>query len=132
VDSEETAAENGRAANAVDGDPATLWHTQYQDATPECPHEIVIELTPPATLRGFTYLPRQDDSDNGMIKGYAFYVSNDGQDFGQPVARGEFENNKSLKSVTFAPQLCRFIKLRALSEVNDGAWTSAAEIGVLQ
>jgi hypothetical protein len=132
ADSEETAAENGRAANAVDGDPATLWHTRWQDATPECPHEIVIELTPAATLKGFTYLPRQDDSENGMIKGYEFYVSNDGQDFGQPVARGEFENNKSLKSVTFAPQLCRFIKLRALSEVNDGAWTSAAEIGVLQ
>jgi len=34
--------------------------------------------------------------------------------------------------VTFAPQACHFIKLKALSEVNDGAWTSAAEIGVIQ
>ena len=56
VDSEETAGENGKGANAVDGDPNTIWHTQWQDATPECPHEIVIELTPATTIKGFTYL----------------------------------------------------------------------------
>lgn len=132
ADSEETAGENAAAANAVDGNPATIWHTQWQDANPPCPHEIVIELTPPSTIKGFSYLPRQDDSENGTIKDYEFYVSNDGEDFGQPVAKGAFENSKELKSVTFAPQTCRFVKLKALSEVNDGAWTSAAEIGVLQ
>ena len=132
VDSEETAGQDGKCANAVDGDPNTIWHTQWQDATPECPHEIVIELTPATTIKGFTYLPRPDDSENGTIKGYEFYVSNDGQDFGQPVASGEFENSKELKSVTFAPKACHFIKLKALSEVNGGAWTSVAEIGVLQ
>jgi hypothetical protein len=131
ADSEETAGEDAKAANAVDGDPNTIWHTQWQDANPPCPHEIIIELTPPATIKGFTYLPRQDDSENGTIKGYEFYVSNDGQDFGQPVAKGEFANSKELKTVTFPPQTCRFIKLKALSEVNDGAWTSAAEIGVV-
>src|ERR1039457_6443024 len=45
VDNEETAGENGRGTNAVDGNPNTIWHTQWQDATPECPHEIIIELT---------------------------------------------------------------------------------------
>jgi hypothetical protein len=132
VDSEETAGENGKGANAVDGDRNTIWHTQWQDATPECPHEIVIELTPPSTIKGFTYLPRQDDSENGTIKDYEFYVSNDGADFGQPVAKGTFESGKGLKSVTLAPQACHFIKLKALSEVNGEAWTSAAEISVTQ
>lgn len=131
ADSEETAGEDGKAANAVDGDPATIWHTQWQDSAPECPHEITLQLDHPATIKGFTYLPRQDDSENGMIKGYEFYISNDGQDFGQPVAKGEFENNKDKKNVTFAPVKCQFVKLKALSEVNDGAWTSAAEIGVV-
>jgi hypothetical protein len=131
ADSEETAGEDGKAANAVDGDLNTHWHTQWQDASPPCPHEIVIELPPATTIKGFTYLPRQDDSENGTIKGYEFYISNDGQDFGQPVAKGEWENSKDLKTVTFAPTACRFIKLKALSEVNDGAWTSAAEIGVV-
>ncbi len=131
VDSEETDGEDGKGVNAVDGDRETFWHTQWQDANPACPHEIIIELTPVATIKGFTYLPRQDEGVNGTIKGYEFYVSKDGQDFGQPVAKGEFENNKDLKTVTFAPQTCRFIKLKALSEINDEAWTSAAEIGVV-
>lgn len=132
VDSEETSGENGQATNAVDGDPNTFWHTQWQDDSPPCPHEITIELTPPAIINGFTYLPRQDDSENGTIKDYEFYISNDGRDYGQPVAKGAFENSKVLKSVTFPPQQCRFIKLKALSEVNGEAWTSAAEIGVIQ
>jgi hypothetical protein len=132
ADSEETSGEDGKAANAVDGNRDTIWHTQWQDASPECPHEIVIELIPPAAIKGFTYLPRQDESENGTIKGYEFYVSDDGGDFGLPVAKGEFENNKDLKAVTFAPRTCRFIKLKALSEMNDGQWTSAAEIGVVQ
>jgi hypothetical protein len=132
VDSEETAGENGKGANAVDGDTSTIWHTQWQDASPPCPHEIVIELTPPATIKGFTYLPRQDDSDHGTIKDYEFYVSNDGDDFGLPVAKGTFEAGKDLKTVSFSPQQCRFVKLKALSEINGEAWTSAAEIGVIQ
>jgi phospholipase C len=133
ADSEETAGEDGKGANAVDGDPNTFWHTQWQDANPPCPHEIIVELTPAATIKGFTYLPRQDGGDHGNIKGYEFYTSNDGQDFGQPVAKGEFADGQDLKTVTFsAPQTCRFIKLKALSEINGEAWTSAAEIGVVQ
>jgi phospholipase C len=131
VDSEETAGEDGKGANAVDGDPNTIWHTQWQDASPECPHEIIIELTPPSTIKGFTYLPRQDDIENGTIKDYEFYVSDDGKDFGQAVSKGTFESGKEKKTVTFQAKKCRFIKLKALSEINDGAWTSAAEIGVV-
>jgi alpha-glucosidase len=131
ADSEETAGEDGKGANAVDGDPATIWHTQWQDDGPPCPHEIVIELVPPTAIKGFTYLPRQDEIVNGTIKDYEFYVSDDGVDFGQPVSKGTFENSKELKTVSFDPKKCRFIKLKALSEVNDGAWTSAAEIGVV-
>jgi hypothetical protein len=131
ADSEETAGEDGKGANAVDGKPDTIWHTQWQDANPLPPHEIVIELLPPTTIKGFTYLPRQDESVNGVIKGYEFYVSNDGQDFGKPVAKGEFAEGKELKTVSFDPQACRFIKLKALSEINGEAWTSAAEIDVV-
>ncbi len=131
ADSEETAGEDGKGANAVDGDPNTIWHTQWQDASPECPHEIILELVPPATIKGFTYLPRQDDVDNGTIKDYEFYVSDDGKDFGQPVSKGTFESGKEKKTVTFAAKPCRFIKLKALSEINGAAWTSIAELNVI-
>jgi len=131
VDSEETNAENGYGANAVDGDPNTLWHTQWHGNNPGLPHEIVIELVPPSIIKGFTYLPRQDESDHGTIKDYEFYVSNDGKNFGQSVSQGTFEPGKEKTMETFAPVKCRFIKLKAISEINGLPWTSAAEIGVI-
>jgi len=131
VDSEETTGEDGKGANAVDGKPETFWHTQWQDASPACPHEIIIKLEPATKIKGFTYLPRQDETANGTIKDYEFYVSTDGKDFGKPVAKGAFENNKEKKTVLFDAVNAGYIKLRALSEVNGEAWTSAAEISVV-
>ena len=131
VDSEETAADNARGGNAVDGKPDTIWHTQWRDATPGHPHEIVIELEWLAPIKGFTYLPRQDPIANGRIKDFEFYVSRDGTDFGEPAAKGTWENNTDLKRERFGARECRFIKLRSLSEVNDEAWASAAEIDVI-
>jgi hypothetical protein len=131
VDSEETAGEDGKGANAVDGDTSTIWHTQWQDSSPPHPHEIIIELGAPTSIRGFTYLARQDDQVNGTIKEYEFYLSNDGRDFGQPAKKGTFGEGKEKKTVTFDPKPARFVKLKALSEINDQSWTSAAEIGVI-
>ena len=130
ADSEETATAN-RGANAVDGDENTFWHTQWHDASPPCPHEIVIELTPPSVIKGLTYLPRQDGDVNGTVKDYEIYVSNDGIDFSRLVAKGEFDDGMGLKKVLIAPQTCHFIKFKALSEINGGPWTSAAEVGVI-
>lgn len=131
ADSEETEAQNGRGTNAVDGDPNSYWHTQWQGASPVLPHEIVLELIPPSTIQAFSYLPRQDESDHGTIKDFAFYVSEDGKHFGVPVKKGTFDAGKKEKIETFAPVKCRFIKLRALSEINDEPWASAAEIRVI-
>jgi hypothetical protein len=131
ADSEETAGEDGKAANAVDGNPETKWHTQWQDASPAHPHEIVIQLSPAMKIKGFTYLPRQDDNDHGNVKEYEFYVSKDGKEWGKAVKTGEFENNKEKKTVNFDVAEAGFVKLVAKSEVNGEAWTSAAEITVI-
>lgn len=132
VDSEETNNEDGFGKNAVDGDPNTYWHTQWQGNSPELPHEIILELVPSTVIRGFGYLPRQDKSDHGTIKDYEFYASDDGISFGQPVKKGTFDPGKGEKVETFDPIKCRFIKLKAISEINGLPWTSAAEIRVIQ
>jgi hypothetical protein len=131
ADSEEKTAEDGKASNAVDGNPDTIWHTQWQDASPAHPHEIIIELSEPATIKGFTYLPRQGDSENGMIKDFEFFVSDDGKEFGEPVKKDAFASGKDKKTITFEPKKCQYVKLKTLSEINGEAWTSAAEIGVV-
>jgi endo-alpha-N-acetylgalactosaminidase len=132
VDSEETAGEDGKGANAVDGNPDTFWHTQWQDASPGHPHEITIQLDPPTKIKGITYLPRQTEIENGTIKDYEVYLSSDGKDFGKPVKTGTFEKGKEKKTALFDLKEAAFIKLVAKSEINDQAWTSAAEIGVVR
>jgi F5/8 type C domain len=131
VDSQETNAEDGYGKNAVDGNPNTIWHTQWYGKSPGLPHEIVIELVPPVVIKGFTYLSRQDESDHGTIKDFEFYVSNDGKHWGQPVKAGTFGPGKGEKIETFNRVKCRFIKLKAISEIHGEPWTSAAEIGVI-
>jgi len=131
TDSEETDGQNGRGTDAVDGDPNTYWHTQWQSQSPALPHEIVLELIPPASIQAFSYLPRQDESDHGTIKDFEFYVSEDGKHFGAPVKTGAFDSSKKEKIETFKPVKCRFVKLRALSEITGQPWTSAAEIRVI-
>ena len=83
ADSVELAGENGAAANAIDGNPATFWHTQWQAASPPHPHSLVVDLGTTARLAGFRYLPRAGGG-NGTIALYHFYVSDRRHQLGQP------------------------------------------------
>jgi beta-galactosidase len=74
ADSEELGGDDGNAGNAIDGDPQTFWHTQWQSAKPAHPHRIVIDLGAELELSRMTYLPRQD-SPNGRIARFRVYVS---------------------------------------------------------
>ncbi|MBK7642555.1 MAG: beta-galactosidase [Planctomycetes bacterium] len=74
ADCEETEGENGNASNAIDGDKATFWHTQWQGASPAYPHVLVIDLGAERTLTGFKYLPRQD-APHGRVKDFQLFTS---------------------------------------------------------
>jgi len=130
VDSQELVGENGAAINILDGKSGTLWHTQWLNASPPPPHELRIDLGLVYSIDSFSYLPRQDGSANGRIGQYEFYVSSDGVIWGTPVVTGVFANSATEKFVPFSATSGRFIKLRALSEVNGKAWTSMAELNV--
>ena len=73
VDSEERAAEDGSAENAIDGQTANFWHTEWKNASPDHPHELVLNLGRSQTISGFRYVPRQGN-DSGRIKAYRIYV----------------------------------------------------------
>jgi len=132
VDSEELSGQDGAATNAFDGDSGTIWHTEWESSEPAHPHEIQIDLGATHDVTGFRYLPRQDSTLNGAIAQYEFYVSADGSDWGSAVATGAFAGDNTEKEVTFAAKTGRYIRLVALSEVNDNPWTSVAEINVLE
>jgi len=137
VDSQETAGENGVAQNAFDGNPATFWMTQWSpwgSTAAPLPHEIQIDLGNRYTLTRVRYLPRQDEWLNGNIQTAEIYVSEDGVNWGAPVAQPSFtysfDSNGKAKEmdVIFPATLGRMIRIRALTEVNGNPWTSIAEI----
>ncbi|MFO1514043.1 MAG: beta-galactosidase [Verrucomicrobiota bacterium] len=75
VDSEETEREDGSAGNAIDGQTANYWHTQWGSASPNHPHGLIIDLGKSETIGGFRYTPRQGDANvGGRIKDYRIYV----------------------------------------------------------
>ena len=75
VDSEEREKEDGSAENAMDGQTANFWHTQWGDAQPDHPHRLVLDLGKSQTISGFRYVPRQGAGDvGGRIKDYRIYV----------------------------------------------------------
>jgi YVTN family beta-propeller protein len=78
------------AAMAIDGSAGTIWHTQWVNASPPPVHSFVVDLGAATVVRGFRYLPRQDGNTAGVIAQFRFYVSNDGVNWGAPVAEGNF------------------------------------------
>jgi len=133
VDSQETTGADNSAANAIDNNSSTFWHTRWADDL-ALPHHLTVDMGATHRIAGFTYLPRQDGNPNGTVENYRFETSTDGVSWTTNLAAGTFaniRNNPSLQIVDFAPVNARFFRFTALQEVNGSGWTSAAEISVL-
>ncbi len=128
VDSE---APGYEAYRAMDGDPATMWHTLFGPADPKHPHQIAVDLGRVYEVTGLKYLPRQGGG-NGTIQNYEVSVSADGKQFGTPVAKGTFVKSTEWNIIQFsAPVKARYVKVRALSEVRGQPWSSIAELQIV-
>jgi len=129
TDSEETTGEDGKATNAFDGDPATIWHTEwYYQNTPH-PHEIQIDLGQQYNISKVTYLPRQNSA-NGRIKDYEIYISNNKTQWGTLVKQGSFPEGAGRKTVEFPAVTGQYICFKSLTEQNNNAFSSIAELDV--
>lgn len=85
VDSEERTSEDGSALNAINGQTADFWHTEWSQAQPGHPHRLVIDLGQTMVVSGFRYTPRPGTgSVGGRIKDYRVYV---GPSLAKPVAQ---------------------------------------------
>lgn len=124
VSSEETSGENGRAVNILDGEIGTIWHTKYSGGTAQAPHSVCIDMKNVYEISGFHSVPRRDNSTNGLIREYIFYVSVDGKNW-QAVSGGSWMPYDS--DVYFEPVKARYVKLEALS----GTYASMSEFYVL-
>ena len=121
---------NARAA--IDGNADTFWHTHpRQELRP--PQSFTVDMGETLKLRAFTYLPRQDGTNNGMTDRYKFEISTDGKKW-KKVAEGEFGNlraNPIEQTVAFPPQNARYFRFTGTHALEKNH-VSAAEIGVLE
>ena len=130
--SSENRSNDRLAAYAIDGNPRTLWHSQFSKQLTRHPHELVIDLGAEYEVRGFWYLARQDASWNGAFANTEFAISNSPDEFGEPAVRATFKKVKTAQAVDCkTPQRGRYVRVRVLSEVNGGPWASAADIAVV-
>lgn len=123
--------EGGSSKFLTDGDPSTIWHTMYSVTVAQYPHWVDLDAGETKTIKGFTYLPRQEGN-NGDIKGYRIYVSNDGKEWGEPIHEGTFEFTKDQKKVMFGkPVKARYFRFMGLSSQDGQDFASGAELGIL-
>lgn len=74
ADSEELEADDNSAANLLDGNHDTIWHTEWGSSAPKLPHYVVLDLGEVRPVTALRILPR-NDGPNGRPKEVRVYVS---------------------------------------------------------
>jgi arylsulfatase A len=116
--------------NALDGNPATHYHSAYAPKVIPYPHTFEIDLGKEQQVHGFQYQPRQASPQNGRIKDYEFFVSRDGKDWGKSVASGSFPDNADEQQVKFDARPARYVRLIGKKGHSD-SFAVIAEFNVL-
>jgi hypothetical protein len=117
--SQEIVRENTAASNAIDNQPQTFFHTQWE-ALP--PHYLWVTLPKNALASGLYYEPRQDGSLNGTIVDYEIESSLDGVTW-EPWLTGEWANDLSGKLALLPLREVRHFRIWT-----TGKWMSASEV----
>lgn len=114
----------------LDGNTSSTWH---QGRDKGLPVDLVIDLGSDQNLSGFRYHPDQGMWGPGIITHFEFYTSSNNKNW-KIADRGEFSNirNNPLWQIRrFSPLKARFIKFRALKNVEDNDHMGYAEIDVI-
>lgn len=123
------------AANAIDGNTSTLWHTSWSGCTASQRY-ITLVTGETITLSGYQYQPRLGNNsgdNNGRVGDYRIKVSLNGTDW-TTIASGHWADNSTLKTVEFTPVAARYIRLEGVTTYGDGypnKFMSAAEITLI-
>ena len=117
VDSQELVGGNYAATNALDGNPATFWHTEWYLRTPPCPIRWCSIWGVAIRSMAFAICPAKMATPTAPLPAIQFYVSDDGTTWGTAVAAGTLAANTAEKTVRFTAKTGRYVRLVALSEI---------------
>ena len=121
----------GDPQHAVDGDPNTFWHSQYSPTKTPLPHFLIVDMASLVSLKAVTLTPRPDGN-NGRIREYELYLSDDSKEFGAPVLSGRLPDQDTVQTLSLpAAHTARFLKLIWKSDYSRQDLGSLAEISVV-
>jgi M6 family metalloprotease-like protein len=118
---------------AFDGDVSTYYHVPW-GSTAARPHDFIVDLGQTYMMNEFYYEANKNDFApwEGRIKNYEIYISEDGVNWGSPVASGVFYETGIRQYVLFPLTTGRYLKFSApdaYGVLND-VRTSIAEINL--
>ena len=126
VSSEETAGESARAAKAIDGNPATFWHTEWSRRQAPYPHSIAIDLGSDTEVAGVRLLPRQTGAQNGRPFHFALLLD------GRAVLKGAIPDSASRFEARFPETKGRRLELVFEDGHRPEPFLVLAEIGLIR
>lgn len=120
-------ADNGHAVNAIDNNPNTYWHTQWQAAQPGLPHYIVVDMGESKFVHGIRFLDRQDQND-GKPQNVQVFLSDDNKNW-QLVLTTELANTTALQQLLMDKFTSgRYVKVLVTSTYGAKFYTHLAEL----
>lgn len=100
------------ATYAFDGNTSTYWLSSNVAQ----PHQLQIKLNDCVNILNITYTARKDIAD-GRVADYEVYVSKDGTNWDNYVAKGKLINTTINQTINLIPKSGRYLKFVVLSEV---------------
>jgi hypothetical protein len=129
----DSAAPDCEAVKAIDGNPETLWHTPWSGSAPAYPHQLTVDLKKNMKLKGITLLQRQGGNRNGLVKDVAVSLSDDAQNWGDPIVSVSLKKIRTPQTILF-PEVAsaRYIRIDILSgQKKSSPLASFAELEII-
>lgn len=132
--SEETQGEgdNGRAAQTIDGNTATYWHSQWKPSNAELPHTIVVDMAKEQTIGGFQITQSKSGNYSRYIKAYDMYFSTDNVNWTKAYSDTNTPDQASFRVTLDKPVTARYFKIVVTAtRAPGGPWVRINEIDMV-
>lgn len=123
--SEETAGENGSAANIIDGSGSTYWHSRWSSNATSYPHYITVDMRQALDVNRFTFKQR----DSRMVKVVEILTSNDNSTW---TSLGDFtlaQTTNPQNIVLSSTKNFRYFKLNMKNSYDGQQFAAMCEVG---